>query len=251
MPCQARAAASTVFSSQARPMNCRLMGRPSAVKPLGTADGGEAGKVADGAHRITGRALQAHRTPGRGGGGVARPAGRDEGVEAARARDRPPAPRRPAQPQGLDVVLGQDRVARVGLIAVLGRGELRDRAALDHVLESARRLGQQDRAGDRLVGQIGAASLPRPCRSPAAPPASARRPRAPAAPRPRPRPRSDAEAEAPADDLVGLVAVRPAGCGRIAPDRRPAIASRTRPQSSAVNASGPSLSSVQQSAIAP
>ena len=95
MLCQARAAASTVFSSQARPMNCRLMGRPSRAEAVGDADGGQAGHVADGAHRVAGRTVQDAELAieGRRRRGPAR---RHQRVEARRARDRPRARRRRA-----------------------------------------------------------------------------------------------------------------------------------------------------------
>src|SRR5207253_7038374 len=61
----------------------------------------------------------------------------------------------PAQPHGLEVVVGEDGLARVGGEAILRSGQLRDAAALDQVLEGADGLDLENGARDLLVGQVG------------------------------------------------------------------------------------------------
>ena len=133
---------------------------------------------------------------------------------------------------------------------ILGRGEAGDAAALDEVLEGARRLRLEDDARGRLPGQIGqrrvldraaARAGPSSERSNAARMSSLTPSSAPASTPKRNRrtPGVRRRIDTRARSVVGS-----AGSA-------PAMASSTRPQSSAVRASGPSLSSVQHSAIAP
>ena len=159
--------------------------------------------------------------------------------------------RRTPNPERAQVVLCQDDLAGVPAEPVLGSGERGDPAALEQRLEGARRLARRSRCSAmRIVGIVGKLEIllarRRISRSTASESSKFRAPPA-------------ASCRACRAAYRSGTGVRRAAGGHEAsaggrtdpPDPDPAMAASTSPQSSAVRASGPSLSIVQLSAIAP
>ena len=134
-------------------MNWTPVGSPSLSEAVGHGDGGEAGRVSQGAHdvpRLRAEGAAEGLVNGRGRGSAR---GGRQGVQPCKSAVGGPG-HEAADTQRTQVVPGQHRSPGVASVAVHRVGEAFRAAALDELVEGAGGLGHEDDPGDRFVGKV-------------------------------------------------------------------------------------------------